>query len=617
MKFKTCFSSICVSGYGIGIVKSGMQKYLRRRESSKMKWCAMQMLLFRYGYKNENEKKIGKAIFSNLINRIIVMLDEELCFDDWKRYLKVRSLIDLLKKEEDSLEKGIEILYKICDVMCSGRIIRLGSDIGCYFGKRVFETGDGNIEMYRMVDCDIIYEGKAGDSQEYKDCMRNFIGWFNQKDSRCYYWLMKLYLVMGKGQVRRYHRKDMIYGVWEYMEGLIGVNENLRRLFEYRLEKFYEKEKMDRKLFLIGCVNLIMYRDDIDWNEKIKWFQIEEEIDEKMVIDDYCIDMHCQEGRKMGKNKEDFVNEGSLVVNEYMKYKVDEWREYYHFEKLNDPKVVKGKKGKKGKKEKVKTEKVKKVKTMIHAEDKNGDLEFISMSDLEFVRLCSNSVCGGKVMCFIVKYEGELYVMKEGRKSMNYNVDYDMVDKCKEIFGLNHIGMRRIKSDRVVERINKKQKAWENNFVFVEKVDVIYCMMKCIDGGIKFIDYMRKLKLQGEEVKKELYREYMKIGLWRGIFGVSDFSSINVMIQDEKLISIDEHGLLGSRVNMIGEKNMKVYKENSKFIEEVFHDLYSNKSEKKKYICEVMKKYGFEKEVEKVIGNYESLRERFDEEYSK
>jgi len=263
----------------------------------------------------------------------------------------------------------------------------------------------------------------------------------------------------------------------------------------------------------------------------------------------------------------------------------------------------------KEKKEKVVKEKVVKKRVVKKVEEnKNESLEFISMDKLEFVRLCSNSVCGGKVMCFMVRYDGKMYIMKEGRKSMNYNVDYEMVDSCKEIFGLEKIGMRRILSDSVIEKVDKKKKEWENNWRFVKKEGVVYCMMDVIDGR-KLIDEWKKNGKKECDVK-----EFMKIGLWRGIFGVSDFSSINIMKSGDRLISIDEHGLLGSRKKMIGDRNMKIYKEYGRLVDGVFEDLYSDKEKKIEWIKLKMMEFGFKNEIEGVLSNYENLRNKFNSE---
>ena len=41
------------------------------------------------------------------------------------------------------------------------------------------------------------------------------------------------------------------------------------------------------------------------------------------------------------------------------------------------------------------------------------------------IKLCADITCGNKAMCF--EFEGKIW--KEGRKSMNYNRDYCVVDE--------------------------------------------------------------------------------------------------------------------------------------------------------------------------------------------
>jgi hypothetical protein len=113
MRWLTCFSSKSYSGYEIGIVKSAMQKFLRRRMPSEMKWCVEEIYRFRSLARDEKELKASKALISNLVNRIIVMMDEELLFNEWAVYLKCRFLIDKFWEEDN-----VEYLYEICDLLC-------------------------------------------------------------------------------------------------------------------------------------------------------------------------------------------------------------------------------------------------------------------------------------------------------------------------------------------------------------------------------------------------------------------------------------------------------------------------------------------------------------------
>lgn len=581
MRYRSCFSSVCESGYGIDEVKSGIQKYLRRREPEKMKWCVKEIYLFVMYASDEKEKKIARGIFTNLLNRMIVMLDEEMVFDEVRRYLIIRREMVFIKAaaEAENHEVSLNLLYTICDLMCGARLLRLGSDINAYFGRNKKK--------------EVVYSGK----ETVGELLRDFILYFEQKDTKCYY---SMYALYGMGELnvmteemeqipkkKFYRKKEPIYCIINYLENLAATPQQAKQAIAYRLESFYDKEKKERALFLIAMVNIIMYMDEIGWKEKVR-FRWSNVIEGGMTLDDYCIDMHSRRGRRMGKDKKDFGKEGCFVVNEYEKYKNQAWRDYYIEEKMGAPEAP--------------------IAPPVAASAQ----EFISMDEMQFVRLCSNSVCGGKVMCFVVEYGGQQYVLKEGRKSMNYNADYEFVDSCKEIFGLEKIGMRRIISDKIIVKIDKTKKEWENNWGWVATERAVYCMMNLLDAE-KIIDFWRK----NEKTEKDM-REFMKIGLYRGIFGVSDFSTINVMrTKTGNIVSIDEHGVLGDRVNMIGQKNMKFYKENSHLLEYIFEDLYKDKEEKKEWINKMAKIFGFENVSETIIANFENLKTKFYEEYNR
>jgi len=72
IRYRTCFSSISHSGYKLDILKSAVQKYLRRREFDKMVWCVAEIYLFEVFKKSENNIRATKGIISNLLNRLII-----------------------------------------------------------------------------------------------------------------------------------------------------------------------------------------------------------------------------------------------------------------------------------------------------------------------------------------------------------------------------------------------------------------------------------------------------------------------------------------------------------------------------------------------------------------
>ena len=203
-------------------------------------------------------------------------------------------------------------------------------------------------------------------------------------------------------------------------------------------------------------------------------------------------------------------------------------------------------------------------------------------------------------MCF--EYNGKIW--KEGRKSMNYNRDYCVLDECKEKFGLEKIGMERILSDFRIEKVDKSKKSWVGNWqkVMIKDGDekVVYCVMDKIDPGIEI--GKKKKDILGN---RKMLKEFVKIGVFRGIFRVSDFNGRNVLIKDDsKLVSIDE-GDIGKRLDIIGGREKWLINELNKdknIIKEIIYELSGCIS-----VCEIvynaMKKYKFSddliREVEK------------------
>ena len=429
---------------------------------------------------------------------------------------------------------------------------------------------------------------------------------------------------------------------------------------------------------MTASIYMMIYYDEMEWDNVIDYSKYDVSDQEiikmlnervKLDIDDYCIDMHCSEGRKKGKNKRDFVLEGSVVVDEYTKYSRPEMRKLYielgleHAKKVESGELpAKGRRGKKkksikdmlvkkenNKKEikkeennekekkkekkeskmtdraKLRSEKYKKIKKMRgvpNFDDLEKDLEFIDGKkvDANYIELCSDTTCGNKVMCF--RFQTMDYcdvpntVWKESRKSMNYNRDYCVLDECKEMFGLEKIGMKRVLSNFRIEKVDKSKKSWVGNWQKVIIKDggekVVYCVMDKIEPGTE-VGKKKKEMLSN----RKMLKEFVKIGVFRGIFSASDFNGRNVLIEDEnKLVSIDE-GDIGKRLDIIGGREkwlINALNKDKSIIEEILSELYGTVG-KMGFIVKKMKKYKFSDELcDEVLNNWNNLRKDLDSE---
>lgn len=661
MKWRTCFSSISCAGYKLDILKSALQKYLRRREYDKMMWCCSEIYMFHSHATTDKEKQAAKGIISNMVNRLIIMMDEEMLFAEVGKYMKC---MEWIKEFDKGGRDNFSLLVKVCKTMVGARMLRINSDIYSYWwrgagvykvvkvpGLGLEEAHYTPIEVHK--ECKEILRDEDGTCWGYEyEYLLMFISAFRAGHASCYYWALAMFHSDKKGTRRRFRRTDSVYIIWEYLFKVAGDNEKLRKCLELKLEQFFVKTRHEQHIWLSSAISILLNKDKLDFDEEWNIDVSEKEVlgifqERKFLkIDDYAIDMHCSAGRKLGKKKADFALEGCVVVGEDKEYYNRDWRDLYCDLKVNpakygivdsnkrpkpkSKKVKKVKKEKKVKKNKNKNKKlvvvdnlVKELEEMkiepaveepeelvnmivdLKVVDEKG-MRFVDGSEIkeEDIRICMEKTCGNKVMCF--EYNGQIW--KESRKSFEYNKDYELVDSCKEMFGLKKIGMERIESNFRIEKIEKKKSEWPGNWRKVMTGDdkVVYCLMRKIGDGGNFSENKEKKKLLAKE---EVLKEIAKIAMFRGIFRVTDFNLRNILIDDDgSLVSIDE-GEIGKRKSIFGGREKWLKKHlTTAIMGKAYSDIWNDHWGKKAEICRQMKKFGYsEKTIDEVELNYDNL----------
>ena len=476
MQCKTIFSSVSRSGLKLDVLKSGLQKYGRRRQIYKMQRCVMEMNAFKqFGKK-------GQGIRTNMINRLKVMCFEELCFCVPLHFLAIMRKIHIW---EEGKRVDDRLLYDICHILCNSELIRLPSDIKNYYWnvvpKMIKECG--NLPEL-AADPNVVKKYKKdGDNERVLKHLANFIVSLKNKNDDVFYDAFEIMKLANSGVKggRRYRRKDCDYILWDVLfeqigslalytnspKGLINITPLLNEALQFALKEYFKKNRFmkgDRIVVMITAILWVMHKDDLDWSEPsprpiMKFCDI---IDwtKPFVPDDFIIDRHCSAGRKAGKNLIDFAVEGSLVVNQNKKWFNKKYRDAYVASKL-----------------------VGTTKKQTPEPTLESALETIRFEDLKNIQPCMIRTCGNKAMCFFAEYNGKQICLKEGRKSMNYNRDYIVVDSLKKLFGLNNLEMTRVKIDKVSKKKNKELDTWENNTEWLEAKGTVYSMMKRVDGA--------------------------------------------------------------------------------------------------------------------------------------
>ena len=102
----TCFNNSSEHGYKSSVLKSGICKYMRRDEKEKMKWCVMEMAHFQVHPK-------GQGLITNLINRLRILLMEEISFHETVITSYCGFLLDLYDKNRSDFR----LLYSFCEIV--------------------------------------------------------------------------------------------------------------------------------------------------------------------------------------------------------------------------------------------------------------------------------------------------------------------------------------------------------------------------------------------------------------------------------------------------------------------------------------------------------------------
>ena len=251
--------------------KSAMQKYARRGDCSSM-FYAVQQLNSLCEYSGTDRSKhlpMIKAMRTNMINRISVILFEDVSYRSFATFERVCALIMQWKHErmEDG-DDGRKILMDICRNIAAAKKARQPSFLRNYYGYRK------DVALYADFN-DMMTTEKPLDAS---------FSWIYQNEDEAHSWLAM-------------HAKSSIPFTF-------ALNE-LKRLKK-------SPRTSDRLFFLTVPMLWLKYGCDANDEEQVQLPEINELV--LTEFDDFVYDMHTKRGRH--KNKKEFLSEGAFVTNE-------------------------------------------------------------------------------------------------------------------------------------------------------------------------------------------------------------------------------------------------------------------------------------------------------------
>ena len=585
-------------GYKSIVLKSGVCKYFRRELFDKFEWCVMEMMLF--GLKNE-------GLMSNIINRMKILIFEEISVDEIETINKCVYLFDLIDNQKRFLSK-IEIMKEICHLVKQCKRCRMVSYVNNWW--KYNKISYPNIEINKM-----LRYMKNKDSNELLMLGEWLIKFIEDKNENVINVFNKMLELEKQGS--RYRRTDGVYLYFEILENMCLKGEN-KKLFDFILDRFNKKTMKERYMFGVWFGLMCIHNENM--NLGVDSYKYELHMSDEQVIDylfrnrskidineDFVInDWHVNKKFGLGK----FGKVGAFVENEDLSLLGEnglKYKEFYILKKEESDKVV--------------TDNDKAVEVIEDTEvfeiivckkpkkivKEKKDYEFIDFKEFEVVKVIVEGVCGMKICCIIVKRNNETYILKEMVKSFNYGRDYMFMDSIKKEFGILDLKMRLIKSNVGLKVIDKNVKTWKNNYEFGER-DVIYSMMKFYEN----IGDLGKNKhiIEGNCCENALY-SMLKIRLFDGLFRSSDNILRNILVlTDGSLLSIDENDIFGKRKDIFNKNDWCLKNDWCKQnFERVVDDLWGlNKENRKNKIINALVKYGFSDKVQEFSDRWENYK---------
>lgn len=357
-------------GYTPHVLKSGIQKYGRRAEVDKGLWCLVEMDLFSLlewdgpaldaylkkhpGKPRTTIRAVVQRVRSNMINRLVVMMSEEVSVSAWWLPIKVKELYQKWCENRGAPDSRKHLVDTYL-YLTSQRMIRLISDL-----KSVYLLPPDYVKPKQMDDLVRILDwitalypavysdlAKVGDVDwDLTDCQENLriyikgiVYNLERGSDHVFHWIHRLCDLEKNHGVTKY---KYVEAVWEILYRFIAKYPEYKFVEEAisALEFFFRKMgHREKPIYLYHAALLLIRRNEIDWKSEAPGIDTSRDHVErlyrehlaggKMPVDDYILDLHTHGGKRADDCLETFALEGAFIENENVDFLRPDYREIY------------------------------------------------------------------------------------------------------------------------------------------------------------------------------------------------------------------------------------------------------------------------------------------------
>ena len=311
------------SGYTADIVKSGLQKYIRRGIVNKALLCAVE--LYRMGEVG------GDPLVTNLYNRLAIISAEDIGMANLPLVSKVLQVVRERNRQP-------VMLASLVHALADSKKTRLSSHLW-----RAYATPEG-AALARTQGITVPLNDNPNPLQEYSAAL-------DRKEFTALTWAHYFLENNPKGKIPSTYRESGLpingkyatkrttvigYALWQALFERVKADQ--RQLLIDLCDTWYEVS--EKRPFLVLGILVILYDAPSDnfnlqpyldyWSNEGATFLAELLSGVyKLTIDSFVVDQHTREGRNQGKDARDFVSEGALVENQDTRYYIPLFAEIY------------------------------------------------------------------------------------------------------------------------------------------------------------------------------------------------------------------------------------------------------------------------------------------------
>ena len=359
-------------GYDPAVLKSGIQKYGRRAEIEKGLWCLVEMDSFSMlewngtaqndylakhpGETLINTQRSAQRIRTNMVNRLVVMMSEEVSISAWWMPLKIMELRNKWLENRGNLSSQ-KFLVDMYLTLTSQRMIRLISDLHSVYLLPPDYVKEKHMNTLMRIHGTIqtrypeIYSAQAKVGQvnwtvspskypvAVQRCVQGIIYNLEIGCDHVFFWIKQLRILEKRDKVPKYRYLNI---VWAILDRFINQNKDYGyvRNVIYALHAFYKSmTHKEKPIYLYHAVLLLARRNKIDWDAEppcidmpmadVQRLYKNHLVGGKMAMDEYVFDLHAMRGKKRDGCLENFAREGAYVENENIHFLNPVYREIY------------------------------------------------------------------------------------------------------------------------------------------------------------------------------------------------------------------------------------------------------------------------------------------------